>query len=107
MSPLAEFAFDLLRFGAIAAALGAPVWIHGMREDLHDTVRRFVVAAGMVAIGCALLSWGSNALISRCLDAGNTDCLDYGTRGMQVLALGSYGLVSALRSVSIWRNERS
>lgn len=107
MSPLAEFAFDAIVFGAIATALGAPVVILGLREGLHDTVRRFVVAAGVVAIGCALLSWGSNGLISRCLDAGNTDCLDYGTRGMQVLALGSYGLVSAIRSVSIWRNERS
>ena len=107
MSALAELGIDLLAFGVIATALAAPVVILGLREGLHDTVRRFVVAAGVVALACALLSWGSSVLVNRCQDAGNTECLDFGARGMQVLTLGSYGLVSVMRSVAIWRNERS
>lgn len=107
MSLLPEFGIDLFVFGVIATALAAPVVILGLREGLNETVRRFVIAAAIVALGCALLSWGSNALVSRCMDAGNTECLDYGGLGMQVLALGIFGLVSVLRSVSIWRNERS
>ena len=107
MSALTEFVVDLFVFGLIATAVTAPVAILGLREGLHDTVRRFLTAAAVVALGCALLSWGSNALVDRCLDAGNTGCLDYGAMGMQVLVLSGYGLVSVLRSVSIWRNERS
>lgn len=104
MSQLFRFVFDLSVFGVITAILAGPVVIVALREGLTDTVRRFALVGGAVALGCALLSLGSEALVGRCRDAGNTGCLDYGALGMQVLVLGVYGAVSLLRAFTIARN---
>lgn len=91
-------------FGLIASILAAPVVLIALRSGLMDTVRRFGLFGGGVALGCALVSLGSDALVSRCLDAGNTGCLDYGARGLQALALGLYGVAALLRAIGIARS---
>lgn len=95
---------DVTAFGLIALILATPVVIIAFRRGMTDTVRRFAIVGASVAAGCALVSLGSDALVTRCFDAGNTGCLDYGARGVQALALGLYGVVAVLRAVGIARS---
>lgn len=104
MSQVLEFIFDFAVFGAIALVLATPVVFIGLRRGQTRTVGRFAIVGCAVALACALLSLGSKSLVRRCLEAGNTECLDYGTLGMQLLALGLYGVVSLVRAVSMARN---
>ncbi len=101
---MSRFVVDVVVFGAIAALLAGPVLIVGLRRGLSATVRRFLLGAGIVAVFSALVSLGSDALVRRCFDAGNTGCLDYGAFGVKVLALGVYGVLALLRAIAISRD---
>lgn len=104
MSHLLRFMSDAAVFGGIAVVMASPVAIVGLRRGESETVRRFLLGALIVGIFSALVSLGSESLVRRCANAGNTDCVDYGAFGVQVLALGVYGVFSLLRAIAISRN---
>jgi hypothetical protein len=100
---LGSFLVEVALFVGLATIIGLPVMAVAYRRDEILTLRRFLLGGVAVGILVAILSTTSDMLVSRCLDAGNTGCLDYGAVGIQTLILVIYGVASLIATVRLLR----
>lgn len=101
---LGDFVIEVALFAGLAMAVALPVLVVAHRRGKTEVVRSFLVAGMAVALVAATLSATSDALMSRCRDAGNTGCLDYGMVGFQTLIFLIYGVVSLAGAVRLLRS---
>ena len=68
---------------ALAALLiaGSPIFVIAIRRGRRHTVRKFLIAAGVIGVFMAAFAAGSARLKAQCLEAGNPTCIDYGFEG--------------------------
>jgi hypothetical protein len=84
----------LLLFTGLALVLGAPVFVVARMRHRKKTARGFLIAAGVIGVLSAILSFSSEMLESRCEAAGNPSCLDFGASGLQLVLVVGYVLAS-------------
>ncbi|MEE9176838.1 MAG: hypothetical protein V3U46_00240 [Acidimicrobiia bacterium] len=83
-------------------ALGIPLFVVAQRKGRTKTIRRFLIAAGVIGLFTALVSAGSESLESRCEAVGNFNCLDFGSTGLQfIFILATPSPLGSRRSSSI------
>lgn len=100
---MSDLLSELALFVGLALLIGLPVIAVAYRKQEVRILRGFLLAGIAVGGVAAILSTTSDMLVSRCLDAGNTGCLDYGTVGIQTLLLVVYGVVSLVVTVRLLR----
>jgi hypothetical protein len=101
---LGGFLVQVALFVGLATVIGLPVMAVAYWREQLPTLRKFLLAGLAVGLLVAVLSTTSDMLVSRCLDAGNTGCVDYGAVGIRTLILVAYGLVSLIAAVRILRS---
>jgi hypothetical protein len=101
---MTTFLLALLLHTAAAVVLWLPLaWI-GRRRRRMGTVRRYLVGAAATGLVCAVVAASSERLVNQCEAAGNPDCLDFGSTGIQIIFLGGYGLAVLLTAYLIHRD---
>lgn len=88
----------------IVGVLFAPVFFLARRRGLTSTIRAFALAGVIVIALCVGVELSSDRLIDQCLEAGNRQCYDGGSSGMQALFAGGYGVVAVIRSYFLWKD---
>jgi hypothetical protein len=101
---MTTFVVALVGYSAILLLLGFPVVVIARRRRRPDTAKKFVVAALVIGLILAVVSAGSAHLVARCESAGNTSCNDYGSTGLQVLAVIGFGIASWWTAVILYRD---
>lgn len=101
---LSSLSIEVALFVGLATLIGLPVVAVAYRRGEQRTMRKFLIAGVVVGVLVAVVSGTSDLLVSRCREAGNTGCLDYGAVGIQTLILVVYGLVSAIGTVRLLRS---
>lgn len=91
-------------FIGLTMVIGMPAMAIGHRMGDSRTVKRLLIAGLAVGTMMAGLSVTSELLVRRCLDAGNTGCLDYGAVGVQTLILIIYGVAALLVALRLLRD---
>lgn len=89
---------------AIALALASPVFIVGWQRQRFRTIRNFSIGAILVGVCGAALEGVSERQVEQCMAAGNSDCLDSGTIGLQLLFLFFF-VVAAWSSAFVMYRE--
>lgn len=84
----------LLLFTGLALVFGAPVFVVARLRDRKKTARGFLIAAGVIGVLSAIISFSSEMLESRCEASGNPSCLDFGASGLQLVLVVGYVLAS-------------
>lgn len=98
------FITSLVIFGGLLIALAAPLLYIAWRKDRLRAARNFLISAGMIAISCAVLAVVSERQVLQCLGAGNSDCIDSGAAGMQLLFVGIFAVVAWFNAFFMWRD---
>jgi hypothetical protein len=98
------FITSLVIFTGLLVALAAPLFYVTWRKDRLTTARNFAISALVVAICCAVLAVVSERQVSQCLDAGNSDCIDSGAAGMQLLFVVIFTAISWFIAYFMWRD---
>jgi hypothetical protein len=80
--------FLLVGGGLLLAAI--PLFIVARMRKEPRTIRSFALGAVGIAILCAAVAAGSERQVAQCLEAGNTDCIDSGASGLQLLMIVLY-----------------
>ena len=90
-------------FTAILLAAAVPVLIVARRDRLSDTIRHFLIGAGVVGLVCAVGSFTSERLVDQCVAAGSStrSCADSGTIGFQSLLVAGYAVTAWVRAFQI------
>ncbi len=70
---------------AIVLALASPVFYVAWKKGRFTTLRNFAIGALLIGVLGAALEGVSERQVEQCLAAGNTDCFDSGTIGLQLL----------------------
>ncbi len=93
---MVTFLVALVIFTGILLVVSIPLLLVARRDGRFDTIRKFLVGAGVVGLLCAIGSATSDALVNKCTDAGNSSsaCIDAGTTGFQVLLVGGYAVAA-------------
>jgi hypothetical protein len=86
------FLVALFLFTGLVLVLGIPVFVVAMRRDRKDTARGFLIAGGVIGLLCAIISFSSEILESRCEAVGNSSCFDVGASGLQLVLVVGYVL---------------
>ena len=104
MTPCARLDW-MLRFLSVTVAysvlmlgLGAPLFVAARREGRSRLIRQFVIGAVVVGAFCGVLAASSAKLVSDCEKAGNPDCVDYGSTGMQLFGVVAYTLTAWIKA---------
>ena len=97
------FLDNLLRFLALLAVLGTPLWVVAARVGRTRTIRNFALGAAVVALASALMAYVSERQMAQCEAAGNPSCFDYGTTGFHLLMVFVFVVTSWWSAYSIWR----
>ncbi|HJQ77841.1 MAG TPA: hypothetical protein VJ948_11370 [Acidimicrobiia bacterium] len=84
--------FVIVGGGLLIAA--APVFIVGRIRNEPRLIRSFGLGALAIAALCAAVAAGSERQVSQCLDAGNSDCIDSGAAGLQLVMIVVYLIVA-------------
>lgn len=89
---------------ALVAVMVSPVFVVAWRRGRPKTLRNF--ALGCVAIGvlCGFIVAASERQVAQCLAAGNTDCVDAGAAGLQLVIIGMFVLASWVAASVMWRD---
>jgi hypothetical protein len=98
------FITSLVMFGGLLIALAAPLLYMAWRRENLATARNFLIGAGVVAILCSVLAAVSERQVLQCLDAGNSDCVDSGAAGMQLLLIGLFAVAAWFNAFFMWRD---
>ena len=104
MCPLDIFITSFVIFGGLLIALAAPLLYMAWRKEMLVTARNFLIGAGVVALLCSVLAVVSERQVMQCLDAGNSDCIDSGAAGMQLLLVGLFVVVAWFNAFFMWRD---
>ena len=96
-----------LRFSIFAGILlvaSVPVLIIAWQGGLSETIRRFLIAAGVIGSVLAMISASSERLVNQCKAAGNPSCIDYGATGFQLLVVIGFVLTAAVKAFILYRD---
>ncbi len=74
--------------------LASPVFYMARKTGRKDTIRSFAIGGAVVVLFIATLAYVSEVQVEQCLEAGNPNCLDAGTPGLQLVILGAYVVAS-------------
>ena len=88
----------------LLAVLALPLWIAAARKGRTDTIRRFALAGGVLALTCGIIAGTSDRLISQCEAAGYSNCVDPGAAGMQLVMIGIYVVAAWVVAIPMWRD---
>jgi hypothetical protein len=97
----------LQSFAFVAVAtlvVGLPVFLVARRQRRADTIRNFLLGAGVIALLCGTMEYVSIRQVNQCLNAGNTDCVDAGTIGMQMVFVAGYAIAAWITAFSMHRS---
>lgn len=70
---------------AVVAALAAPVFYVAWKKGRGGTIRNFAIGSILIGVLGAALEGVSERQTEQCVAAGNSDCFDSGTIGLQLL----------------------
>lgn len=98
------FITSLVIFMGLLAALAAPLLYVTWRKERLETARNFMIGAVVIAICCAVLAVVSERQVLQCLDAGNAECIDSGTAGLQLLFVVGFTAAAWFNAYFIWRD---
>ncbi|HEX9848292.1 MAG TPA: hypothetical protein VGB33_07725 [Acidimicrobiia bacterium] len=87
----------------VTVVLGAPVFMVAWRKRRTKTIRSFLISAGVVGILSGLTAGSSERQVAQCLEAGNSDCVDSGAAGLQLLMMVIYVVVAWYSAIVIYR----
>ena len=93
----------LLLYGGILLAFTLPIAVLAPKKGQPETVRRFLVVAGILTLMAASVEAGSDLLVSKCEAVGNTACYDYGGLGRLLLFVIPYGVVAGVKAYGLNR----
>ena len=94
-----------LLVGGAALLLASPLFFVAWRGKRPAAIRNFLIGGLTVALLCSVLAGVSDRQVQQCLDAGNSDCVDAGTAGMQALMVAVYVFASWMAAASIYRDS--
>lgn len=97
--------WTFLAVAAIVLVLGSPVFYVSWRRERTDTIRNFLIGAGVVSLMSAILVAVSDRQVAQCQSAGNSDCIDAGAAGMQLVMISIYVLAAWFAAASISRDS--
>lgn len=100
---LATFLLRFLMYSAVLAAFAVPVLIVALRHGKRSTARNFITWAVIIGAILALITVTSDQLVRSCQEAGNTQCVDYGSTGMFALFGGAYVVIAWARAWAMGR----
>lgn len=90
--------------GGVLLLAATPLFIVARMRKEPRTIRSFALGALVVAILCAAVAAGSERQVTQCLDAGNTDCIDSGAAGLQMVMIVLY-VIAALSTAWLTYRE--
>ena len=74
----------------ILIVLASPLFYMARKKRRFDTIRSFAIGGAVVVALVAGLAQVSKVQVDQCLEAGNPNCVDAGTSGLQILIMGGY-----------------
>ena len=98
------FITSLVIYGGLLIALAAPLFYVTWRKDKLTTARNFLIGAAVVTTCCAVLATVSERQVLQCLDAGNSDCIDAGAAGLQLLFVVLFTATAWFNAYFMWRD---
>lgn len=98
------FITSLVIYVGLLSALATPLWVVTWRKDRLESARNFLIVAIVIGICAATLETVSERQVLQCLEAGNSDCFDSGTSGLQLLAVVLYTGVAWFNAYLMWRD---
>jgi hypothetical protein len=98
------FITSMVIYGGLLLALAGPLFYVTWRKDRLTTARNFLIGAGVIAISCSVLAVVSERQVSQCLDAGNSDCIDSGAAGLQLLFVVLFTATAWFNAYFMWRD---
>lgn len=90
---------------ALLAVLGAPLFYVAWRQGRRVTVRNFAFGGLGIGVMSGLLAGASERQVQQCLDAGNSDCVDSGTVGLQIVFVVGFTLAAWILGYLMWRDR--
>ena len=74
----------------ILVVLASPLFFMARKKRRTDTIRSFAIGGAVVVAFVAGLAHVSKVQVDQCFEAGNPNCVDAGTSGLQLLIMGGY-----------------
>ena len=100
----ATFVRALPVFGGILLLVALPVVILARRREVEGIARRYLTMVAGLTLFCAAISASSTHLVNQCQQAGNSQCVDFGSSGSQVFVVGAFALVCAIKTIVLYRD---
>lgn len=85
-------------FTALSLVLGLPLFLVAHRQEQHQLIRQFFMGAVVVGVICGVLDASSQRLVDDCERAGNPQCFDYGSTGLQSIAVAAYATIAWIKA---------
>ncbi|HET9260905.1 MAG TPA: hypothetical protein VFP42_12350 [Acidimicrobiia bacterium] len=89
---------------SLVAVMASPVFVVAWRRQRRDTIRNFALGAVVIGVLCGSITAISERQVDQCLAAGNTDCIDAGAAGLQLVIIGIFVLSSWVAASVMWRD---
>lgn len=89
---------------ALIGVLCSPVFVLAWRRERLDTIRNFAIGSVFIGVLCGFIAMVSHRQVAQCIEAGNSDCVDSGAVGLQVLLVGLFVVASWVVSWTMWRS---
>jgi hypothetical protein len=89
---------------ALVAVLVSPVFVVAWRRRRPKTLRNFAIGSVIIGILCGFIVAVSERQVAQCLDAGNSDCVDAGAAGLQLVIIGAFVAASWIAASVMWRD---
>lgn len=87
----------------VLLVLASPLFWVAFRNNKSAVARKFAFWAIALTVLITGIELTSRGLVGRCLDVGNTQCVDYGGTGAQFLIISAFAVVSWIRARAIVR----
>ncbi|MGH3649874.1 MAG: hypothetical protein ACRDU9_04125 [Acidimicrobiia bacterium] len=100
---MTTFLTTLLIVTVLLLVLGAPLTVPTWRKGQRKTARSWLIGAGVIGVLCASIAMVSERQVTQCLDAGNTDCIDSGAAGLQLVFIVLYLVSAWIGAFLVWR----
>lgn len=89
---------------ALVAVMASPVFVVAWRRGRRDTIRNFAVGTVAIGVLCGSIAAVSERQVAQCVAAGNSDCIDAGAAGLQLVIIGIFVLASWVAASVMWRD---
>lgn len=96
------FVTTTLLIFAILAVLGLPLWYVARREGRRDTIRNFLIGAGVVAVLSGIVAITSERALEQCAAVNGRECIDPGSDGVQFVLVTFYLIVAWFVAYKLW-----